>query len=142
MTLKEFGSSWVLEALHTPPLAVETFELPVPPNRANDSQGWQARCFSKKHYFNQCSIGFATHKPVLQKKLIPWQRVLWKADFFLMRAYDSDNLVALCKWPLDFLVHYGYLKDDDPHHCWAYEFPTQTHSKEAKLLMTVRIYPS
>jgi hypothetical protein len=39
--------------------------------------------------------------------------------------YDADNLAALLKWPLDWLVSRGWWQNDDARTAWPSQYPTQ-----------------
>lgn len=95
-------------------------EFPTPPNRANESGGWQIRAFEKQKYTKLCYPSIYKHIP---KK--PWQKITWSAHVQVARLNDADNLVSRLKWCLDALVTYNFIVDDSPKHCWPENFPTQ-----------------
>lgn len=108
-------------------LTTITYELPTPPNRANDSGGWQIRAFEKQKYLRQCE-GFLYGK--IPKT--PFKKVTWRAHVQVSRLNDADNLVARLKWCLDALVTFRIINNDDAKHCWPETFPTQEIASRSK----------
>ena len=65
-------------------------------------------------------------------------KVKVKMEVEAKQLYDEDNLNALAKWPLDYLVTSGLLRDDSPD-CVQFEKPEQRVAKTKAL--TFRIEP-
>ena len=95
--------------------------LPLPPNRANQTQGkarWEwAR---KKEYIEGTTrlVGAKTLALIaLRGKTLPLGPTEVRATFYLRNLMDDDNLKARLKFPLDALVQAGILVDDKRPHC-------------------------
>jgi len=68
-----------------------------------------------------------TSKAVMQNaKIFPLLYCIYDVHIEVgWNLYDSDNLVALLKWPIDWLKYRGLIKDDGPKRFWPVQFPTQ-----------------
>ena len=73
------------------------------------------------------------------KVSVPEKKINWSAHVEVGNLYDIDNLVALMKWPLDYLQSRGFIESDDPRHCWPLRFPTQevVRGRPRKLILTI-----
>jgi len=85
----------------------------MPPNRGNARGHWAVNYRAQRDYYNRLDnlqlIGFLPRLPAEPMGLVRLDVVA-----VLARRNDSDNLVARCKWPIDWLVSRRYLKSDDP----------------------------
>lgn len=107
-------------------------ELPLPPNRANQSRGIaRYEGFYKKRYFNKLEGYFLSIKSGLPP--IPWEKAEFEAVIEVPRLMDFDNLIARLKWPVDALVYFGVLKDDHPNNLWPRSFPKQNLIRKRRL---------
>ncbi len=95
--------------------------LPLPPNRANQSQGqarWEWK--TKKLYIEGTSrlVGAkALALIAMGGKTLPLGPTEVRVTFYLRNLMDDDNLKARLKFPLDALVQAGILVDDKRPHC-------------------------
>ena len=108
--------------LHETRIRRSTIYLPVPPNRANNHGGWKARHFGQEKYFRECDLWMLERK---QRPSGMFTGVRWNAHVEVVNRYDFDNLVALLKWPLDYLQSRGFIESDGPNKCWPDALPTQ-----------------
>jgi len=111
--------------------------LPVPPNRANARLHWVRAHQERKFYEAKVFKLLMWFKDELPKE--PQEFTYWQADFFISKLYDADNLVSLCKWPIDALVKGGIMKDDSPKHAWPKHFPTQTKCKKSEVRLELTL---
>jgi hypothetical protein len=118
-----------------------TVILPCPPNRANASGHWRTIEKAKKAYFDECAKWICTQIRTFDRSRWPFQNVRWKAHFEVKQAYDPDNLVALCKWPLDALVRFRIIENDDQKHARPESWPTQEivrgRGKQRSMMITL-----
>ena len=89
------------------PTPTETLKLPLPHNRANARWHWRKEKNLRDNYFLVCRAASPYPRARLEKATL-------KVTFYLWSSMDPDNLVARLKWPLDFLVHAGFIADDSP----------------------------
>ncbi len=80
--------------------------LPLPPNRSNARWHWRTEYRKKLDYWLRCDIVRDVSDVEHAKR--------WKvnATLYLWAKMDPDNLSARLKWPLDWLVHESYIRDD------------------------------
>ena len=84
--------------------------LPLPPNRANARWHWRKEKLLRDSYFMRCLAmqGLKWREPATHARI--------SATLYVWSVMDMDNLMARLKWPVDWLVHRGYITDDDPAH--------------------------
>lgn len=111
--------------------------LPVPPNRANARGHWLTIHRERGRYEAEVWKYILIARKFLPKE--PAEFTSWQADFFLTKFYDADNLVSLCKWPIDTLVKGKIMKDDSPKHAWPSGFPTQTKCKKSEVRLELTL---
>ena len=83
--------------------------LPLPPNRANAREHWRVTSRKKTDYYYAAETGLYLQRP----PRLPPQRMRLDATLYLWARMDFDNLVARLKFPIDVLVRYGLLVDDN-----------------------------
>ena len=99
------------------------FILPLPPNRANARWHWRTEKAKQKEYFFQCRLKHPFPPNMLDTH--QFERATISVSFYLHNLNDVDNLMARCKWPVDWLVHQGWLVDDGPKVLEWVGLPTQ-----------------
>jgi Holliday junction resolvase RusA-like endonuclease len=88
-----------------------TLVLPLPLNLANSRLHWAARLREKRAYWERLNVR-------RDAKLIAWppHAIPPKASveivMYVGARMDRDNLYARVKWPLDWLVSWGYVSGD------------------------------
>ena len=94
--------------------------LPLPPNRANAREHWRVTHRKKNAYYDLahlmlCGSLSCAYDGGLVAKYdgLPLIRPTLTATFYLWAKMDRDNLMARLKWPIDCLVRYGLLVDDN-----------------------------
>lgn len=107
--------------------AAETlvFELPLPPNIANARMHWAVKNKKRQRYFEDCDVALYEKMGRLYFGIRGWQKAQVTVTLRLSRTMDTDNLMARCKWPMDYLVDRGYILDDSPAHLEWSGLPTQ-----------------
>jgi len=83
--------------------------LPLPPNRANAREHWRVTHRKKTEYYETAFVYVANQDTG------EWLdgRMTLTATLYVWAKMDPDNAVARLKWPIDVLVRYGLLKDDN-----------------------------
>lgn len=79
-------------------------------------------------------------EPQLRGRHQPMETVRVTARFFLSakaKLLDWDNLMARCKWPIDFLKERGLIVDDGPTQVVWTGIPTQQHGRPPRLELTI-----
>ena len=93
------------------------FTIPLPPNRANDRSHWRKVHRDKLNYWahldaiqllNRADLGFYIPKP----PAAPLTRAKIRATLFVWSLMDEGNSLARLKWPEDWLVTRGYIRND------------------------------
>ena len=93
--------------------------LPLPPNRANAREHWRVTHRKKTNYYGRAVLTLLAQRPSL-----PPVRLTLTATLYVWAKSDPDNLMARLKWPIDCLVNYGLLVDDNEK--WLdLQMPTQ-----------------
>lgn len=94
--------------------------LPLPPNRANAREHWRVTHRKKIKYYDLARLALCgSFRCVYDRGLIakydglPLPRSTLTATFYLWAKMDRDNLMARLKWPIDCLVNFGLLVDDN-----------------------------
>lgn len=95
--------------------------LPAPPQRGNARGHSRTLNFAKKKYFIECDAAARG----LNYKDLPIRVAEFDAWVDVHQTYDWDNLCALFKWPMDWLVERGILLSDDWNHLRPRHFPKQ-----------------
>ena len=85
--------------------------LPLPPNRANARWHWRREKELRDSYFMRCLV---MHGLRWRDAPLAYARI--SATLYVWNISDMDNLMARMKWPVDWLVHRGYITNDDPAH--------------------------
>lgn len=113
--------------------------LPLPPNLANGRMHWRTKLKGKNGYYGALDMLLMLHR-IPAPPEVPWSKAQVYATLVVGNAMDEDNSVARLKWPLDWLVKRGYVKDDRRSALkWA-AFPEQVVSrKRAPALLLVLI---
>ena len=95
--------------------------LPLPPNRANQSQGKARWEWARKKEYIEGTKRLVGAKVLALSALhgvtLPLGPTEVRATFYLRNLMDDDNLKARLKFPLDALVKAGILVDDKRPHC-------------------------
>lgn len=105
----------------------ETIILPLPPSMLNNSLAyahWAIKSHRHNEYLGQIkTLGTLDLLPAPPKQAPEKARL--QATFYVRRDNDQAGLMERCKWPVDWLVKAGWLKDDNQKHlAWA-GVPTQ-----------------
>ena len=93
--------------------------LPLPPNRGNARWHWRTENKLKNEYYDLCLFSVRVRRPMSMP-----DRMRITVKLFTWSQMDTDNLMARLKWPVDFLVRRGYIRDDSPD-ALTWEMPTQ-----------------
>ena len=89
-------------------MATVKLTLPLPMNRANARWHWATEMRIKRSYYDKCLVRYGKiPKTTMQRAKI-------SVKFFLHQKMDDDNLRGRLKWPLDWLVIRGFIKNDSP----------------------------
>ena len=72
-----------------------------------------------------------------RKKYPPSELTMLTATFYLWAKMDQDNLMARLKWPIDWLIHAGFIVDDSPSHLLHWGIPTQIIDRKNQRLELV-----
>lgn len=119
-------------------MAKLVFVMPAPPNLANSRMHWRVKHRSKTTYWaNLTYLLHAKQLPPIPK--VPLDKFSITATFVLGGRMDADNLMARCKWPIDWLVTSGYLADDGPKHLVWTGIPTQEVSRKTPPTLTLTV---
>lgn len=87
------------------------FDLPLPPNRANSREHWRSTHRKRSAYYKACADRLdAGMLPRPPRK--PLARARLTVTLHVWNRFDPDGAVAVCKWPVDWLVTLGYVEDD------------------------------
>lgn len=114
--------------------------LPAPKQRANWRGQTRWENVPRDKYFNDCSV--LTSLAVMRRvRDLPFKHALVDVHIQTINRYDLDNLVALLKWPFDWLKARAILPDDNAQKLWWKSMPTQEmyRRKDRKLFLT--LYP-
>ena len=92
--------------------------LPLPPNMANSRLHWRVKNRKRKEYFEACDLA-AILVPVRERALLvrrapSIEKTMIRATVYCGALHDEDNLLARLKFPVDWMVRRGFLKDDGP----------------------------
>lgn len=121
-----------------------SFTFPKPPNKANSRNHHLVMYKNMNAYYQLCDLTGQTIECRLkpkQRKIFPLKKVLWTAHFKLKAFYDCDNLMALCKWPIDYLVNSKIIADDNYKVAWAKDVPTQDKVEKGQLpSVTIKLW--
>ena len=110
--------------------------LPLPLNKANTSMHWAVLRKRRALYFDVADLLCA--KAMRQrKKYPPSELTMLTATFYLWAKMDQDNLMARLKWPVDWLIHAGFIADDSPSHLLHMGIPTQKIDRKYQRLELV-----
>ena len=93
--------------------------MPMPPNRSNARWHWRTENKLKGEYYDLCLVSVRVRRPSLVPK-----HTRITVRMFTWSPMDADNLMARLKWPVDWLVIRGYIRDDSPD-ALTWEMPTQ-----------------
>jgi hypothetical protein len=86
--------------------------LPLPPNMANGRMHWRVKHNKRKAYFEACDSGCSLQFGGM--RFPPTGRVKLRATIYCGGQMDHDNAIARLKWPVDWMVAFGYLIGDRP----------------------------
>lgn len=87
------------------------FEFPMPPNLTNGRYHWRTLQRRKVAFKDTCDtlqVMGSLPKPPLK----PWPSCTVRGVLYLGAKMDTDNLLARCKWPMDWLQSRGYIAND------------------------------
>jgi hypothetical protein len=118
---------------NTPLAVVHVVRLPLPPTRANARVHWRQYDKDKRAYWSACDAATLALRP----PQVPHTGIVWRADLGVASRYDADNLAALLKWPLDWLVSRRWWHDDDWRTAWPSRWPTQMVAPQQDRHVTV-----
>jgi len=111
-----------------------TLILPLPLNKANSRMHWAVERKRRLQYFDTADLLCA--KVVRQrKKYPPSVQTTLAATFYLWSSMDQDNLMARLKWPVDWLIHAGFIVDDSPAYLLHLGIPKQEIDRKYQRLV-------
>ena len=117
-----------------------TFVFAKPENRGNRRGQSRYEIYSERRWANAET---KRNVEVLQRDRhrFPLPGARWALTAYVHGDTDFDNLVAMMKWPLDWLVDRGVVPDDSRTYLWPYSLPEMivTRKEEARLIVT--LYP-
>ena len=90
--------------------------LPLPPNRANAREHWRVTHRKKVEYRDLAALALFTQVGPPGDVMPPTfanSRLTLTATLYVWSKMDLDNLVSRLKFPIDCLVRYGLLVDDN-----------------------------
>jgi len=87
------------------------FVVPVPLNLANSRMHWAKAHRQKRKYWDVMTL-YKNCKAIPAAPLVPPELAIVRMKFFLWAKNDTDNLYNRAKWPLDWLVGWGYIAGD------------------------------
>ena len=94
---------------------------------------------SKKKRFFRASD--ATNRGRLKDSRYPFVAAEFTATVEVFNRFDCDNLMAILKWPLDWLVDRGVVEDDSPDHLWPTVFPSQRVKRKGGRSLFITLWP-
>ena len=106
------------------------FDLPLPPNMLNGPSSRLhpvKKSFKQREYRAACDAVPALPAP----PAMPLTRARLEITLRTSLAMDRDGAWARCKWPLDWLVARGYLRDDSPSVIGAPAFTAEKCKRSA-----------
>ena len=103
---------------------VAEFVFPLPVNLANSRMHWRAKYAAKKSWMDRTDMLVLT-KLIPSPPTEPWQKAVVTVHLAMGNTMDFDNMVARCKWAIDWLVTRGYLLNDNPKCLRWSAMPTQ-----------------
>ena len=103
--------------------------LPLPPNRANAREHWRVTHRKKKEYYERAGLRLLGYSAATvgrgpYRLPLPRRQTL-TATLYLWSKCDPDNATARLKWPIDCLVKFGWLVDDNEKWLDFTELPKQ-----------------
>jgi hypothetical protein len=101
--------------------------LPLPGNRANSRDSNLKAYRLKAEYYERCRMEILAQGI---RKVPKLERATYEAVVVALNPYDNDNLVALLKWPQDFLAQMGVVETDGAKFLWPRKFPMQKTTKK------------
>lgn len=118
--------------------------MPAPPNLANSRMHWRVKHNKKVAYWRTLTTlhlgaGGIQASPFPKTPRNALTKVRITAHFVLGNTMDQDNLMARCKWPIDWLKEAGYLVDDSPKHLTWTGIPTQEVSRKTPPTLTLTV---
>jgi len=99
--------------------------LPLPPNRANAREHWRVTHRKKVEYYEKAELTLMMADWDRGGQAPPRGRVTLTATLYVWARMDPDNAVSRLKWPIDSLVSYGFLVDDNEKWLDFTEIPKQ-----------------
>lgn len=113
------------------------FTFPYPPDRGNRTghSRWE-KYGSKKHgrmSWHEFAIqsGYLNPQRIVNSQTLTYAII--SAHFISpKRRRDFDNLVAMMKWPLDYLRQRRWISNDSAKRIWPIAFPTQRLAKNGE----------
>ena len=100
------------------------FDLPLPPNKANERGHWAVRYKRRNTYWKHLDM-LVTIKRNPPPPTTPWTAADATVRFRLFNTMDRDNLTGRCKEIFDWLVSRGYVVGDRPEQMRFKIEPTQ-----------------
>lgn len=114
--------------------------LPLPPNLANGRLHWRAKDRKRGEYEASCAYWAIMGGDLHPQE--PLERARISAVLYVHQRMDWDNLMARCKWPVDFLVKDRWIVDDSPDRLEWVGIPTQEiDRKNQRLVVTLEPVP-
>lgn len=117
-----------------------TFVFAKPENRGNRRGQSRYEIYSERRWAN---LETKRNIEVLHRDRhrFPLAGARWKMTAYVQGATDFDNLVALMKWPLDWLVDRGVVADDSRKYLWPLTLPEMIVARKEEARLVVTLYP-
>jgi hypothetical protein len=110
------------------------FRLPLPENMGNFRGNWKAKNWKRVKYEKACTALLnAKQLPRVPEK--PMKLAVVSAHLITGAPNDEDNLMARCKFAIDWIVKAGYLVDDRKKCLSWVGIPTQEVKRKAMALI-------
>lgn len=131
--------------LPEPPSLNEMLGLAMKRTRRARNGGWMKKAvpgvvYDQAHDAYDASCLAAVRTARIAPPTHPWR--CWEitaAHFRLHNLRDLPELLAGLKWPVDFLVHQGFVHDDSPRELIRTPHPTQEIARENRgVTITIR----
>jgi hypothetical protein len=118
-----------------------TLRLPMPLARQGSADAhWAFRYRNKKKYALTCDT-LLVAKQVPPPPAKPYAKVRMSVVARVYNPNDDDNLMARCKWALDWLKTRGYIVDDRRKCVQWSDIPEQIIDRSGPATLTITLEP-
>ena len=114
------------------------FTFPLPVNLANSRLHWRTKHMAKKAWTVRTN-NLLLAKLLPSRPPAPWPKAIITAHIATGNTMDFDNMVARCKWAIDWLVTSGYLVNDHPSNLRWSGMPTQEIVRKAQPFLRITL---